>query len=203
MSAFSSLPSKERVEKLLDSVDATAVASQYTAFSLSGANPRARCPIHKGDNAMSLVIFPDGVLHCYSCGWHGDVIAFVRKMENKSLSDAVGYLEKGDFPVSPELAEARGASLRKQVSRRREARAYALLEGALEDVRDRITVYAGGTVGADKPSTPWSRECELALAELYDAQLLLEAAQRSLTEDGAGTRWKLVNRILGTADDAK
>lgn len=55
------------------------------------------CPFHAAgqERTPSLVVFPDGRGHCFSCGWHGDAIDFVAETRGTSLVSALLLLERG------------------------------------------------------------------------------------------------------------
>lgn len=49
------------------------------------------CPFHTGDHTSSLKIYKDS-FYCFGCHAHGDIISFVRLMDNCSFKDAVKSL---------------------------------------------------------------------------------------------------------------
>jgi hypothetical protein len=55
------------------------------------------CPFHGAgqERTASLVAFPDGYAHCFSCGWHGDGAAFVAEMKGIGMVEALLLLERG------------------------------------------------------------------------------------------------------------
>lgn len=53
---------------------------------------RTRCPIHEGKNQSSFEV-KDNKGRCHSCGWYGDTIELVRKMEGCSFQEAVRKLQ--------------------------------------------------------------------------------------------------------------
>lgn len=47
------------------------------------------CPFHK-DKTPSMRWYPESkTLHCFSCGWHGDVISFIMKRDNLPFLDVI------------------------------------------------------------------------------------------------------------------
>ena len=56
-----------------------------------GSKKWARCPFHE-DKHPSLMIDSENYLHCFSCGFHGDTIELVRKLNGLSFWDAVRRL---------------------------------------------------------------------------------------------------------------
>jgi len=45
------------------------------------------CPFHGDDRHPSMKVYPDSV-HCFACGFHGDIFDFVRKMDNCDFKTA-------------------------------------------------------------------------------------------------------------------
>lgn len=53
---------------------------------------RCACPIHGGKNPISFEV-KNNYARCYSCGWHGDAIAFLMDTQGKDFPDAVRSLQ--------------------------------------------------------------------------------------------------------------
>lgn len=66
-----------------------------SVLSLYGRTPNANsmisCPFHGKDEHPSMRVYSDG-LYCFSCGWHGDAIAFVERMDSCSAIEAARKL---------------------------------------------------------------------------------------------------------------
>lgn len=45
------------------------------------------CPFHNGDRGASMKIYQNDA-HCFGCGWNGDAIDFVAKMDDLSFKEA-------------------------------------------------------------------------------------------------------------------
>lgn len=63
-----------------------------TSYGCQVQMRRTRCPIHEGDNPQSFEI-KNNRGKCHSCGWSGDSIEFVRKMEGCTFIEAVRRLQ--------------------------------------------------------------------------------------------------------------
>ena len=100
--------------------DIVRILGEYVRLRKSGANWSALCPFHK-ERTGSFYVYPNSSrYHCFGCGEHGDVFAFVQKMESLSFPEAVRTVaQKMGIPLpkrewsSPE--EAREAQLRRQL----------------------------------------------------------------------------------------
>ncbi|MEN6321706.1 MAG: CHC2 zinc finger domain-containing protein [Syntrophaceae bacterium] len=53
---------------------------------------RCRCPVHEGKNSTSFEV-KNGMGRCHSCGWFGDQIELVRKIEGVTFIQAVRRLQ--------------------------------------------------------------------------------------------------------------
>lgn len=59
-----------------------------------GRNLLGLCPFH-GEKTPSFNVYPEsGSFYCFGCGQGGDVITFIRKIENLDYIDAVAFLAK-------------------------------------------------------------------------------------------------------------
>lgn len=74
--------SDEVIEEVRNSNDIVDVVSQYVVLKRSGRNFTGLCPFH-GEKSPSFFVLPDRqFFHCFGCGVGGDVIQFIRKIEN-------------------------------------------------------------------------------------------------------------------------
>lgn len=68
------------------------VASSYVSLKRRGRNLVGLCPFH-GEKTPSFNLYPETAsFYCFGCGAGGDVITFIRKIENLSYIDAVKFL---------------------------------------------------------------------------------------------------------------
>jgi len=85
---------RERVERIKREVPIAQVVGQYVHLRSSGQNLVGVCPFHE-DHIPSLAVYPRiGRFHCYGCHKHGDVINFIREIENLSFGQALDALEQ-------------------------------------------------------------------------------------------------------------
>ena len=72
--------------------DMVDVASSYLNLKRRGRNMVGLCPFH-GEKTPSFNIYPEnGSFYCFGCGAGGDVITFIRKIENLDYIEAVRFL---------------------------------------------------------------------------------------------------------------
>jgi phage/plasmid primase-like uncharacterized protein len=71
------------------------IIGQAIKLQKSGREYKACCPFHD-EKTPSFHVIPDkGFAHCFGCGWHGDVVDFVRDYKKVSASEAVAMLTQG------------------------------------------------------------------------------------------------------------
>ncbi len=84
---------------------AEVVREHVPELKRAGRNWTARCPFHQ-EKSPSFTVSPERqTFHCYGCGVHGDVFAFVMKLENLGFTEAV-----------ERLAERAGVKLEKRAA---------------------------------------------------------------------------------------
>ena len=72
--------------------DLAEIASNYVTLKRSGRNLVGLCPFHS-EKSPSFNIYPEnGSFYCFGCGVGGDVITFVRRIENLDYMEAIRFL---------------------------------------------------------------------------------------------------------------
>ena len=72
--------------------DLSEVAASYVNLRRAGRNLVGLCPFHN-EKTPSFNIFPEnGSFYCFGCGAGGDVITFVRRIENLDYMEAIRFL---------------------------------------------------------------------------------------------------------------
>ena len=90
----------EFVATLKEKVNIVDVAASYVSLDKRGANFWACCPFHHEKTPSFSVNEADQFYHCFGCGESGDVIKFVKEMENIDFMDAVKLLaERAKLPL--------------------------------------------------------------------------------------------------------
>ncbi len=80
------------IQELLSKNDIESVASGYVAFKRRGRNLVGLCPFH-GEKTASFNLYPEtNSFYCFGCGAGGDVITFIKRIENLDYMDAVRFL---------------------------------------------------------------------------------------------------------------
>ncbi len=113
--------------------DIVDIVSPYVTLRRSGRSLSGLCPFH-GERTPSFHVYPDnGSFYCFGCHAGGDVITFVRKIENLDYMEAVRYLaDRAGMQVPESRADDGMAKLRMRILEinRETARFYfSVLEG--------------------------------------------------------------------------
>lgn len=90
----------EFVATLKEKINIVDVAASYVSLDKRGANFWACCPFHHEKTPSFSINEADQFYHCFGCGESGDVIKFVKEMENVDFMDAVKLLaERAKLPL--------------------------------------------------------------------------------------------------------
>lgn len=80
------------IQELKTRNDMAEVAASYVNLKHSGRSMVGLCPFH-GEKTPSFHVFPEnGSFYCFGCGAGGDVITFIRRIENLDYMEAVRFL---------------------------------------------------------------------------------------------------------------
>ena len=80
------------IQELISRNDIESVVSSYVRMKRRGRNLVGLCPFH-GEKTPSFTLYPDTEsFYCFGCGAGGDVITFIKRMENLDYIDAVRFL---------------------------------------------------------------------------------------------------------------
>ncbi len=80
------------LQELLAKNDIEGVVSGYVAMKRRGRNLVGLCPFH-GEKTASFNLYPEtSSFYCFGCGAGGDVITFIKRIENLDYMDAIRFL---------------------------------------------------------------------------------------------------------------
>ncbi|MBQ7542822.1 MAG: DNA primase [Clostridia bacterium] len=84
--------SEEFLSALRDRTSIEDLVSSYVTLKRRGKNLVGLCPFHS-EKTPSFTLYPEnGSFYCFGCGAGGDVITFVRRMENLDRIEAIKFL---------------------------------------------------------------------------------------------------------------
>lgn len=100
--------------KLANPVDS--VVGSYTSLKRSGHDYVALCPFHS-ERTPSLHVYTDSQsFYCFGCGAGGDVITFIKRIENLEYIEAVRLLaQRGGLDVPENSADKSLSKLKKRI----------------------------------------------------------------------------------------
>lgn len=94
--------SEEFLNELRARNDIESVISPYVNLKRAGRNVKGLCPFHN-EKTPSFTVYPDSQsFYCFGCGAGGDVITFVRRIENLDYIEAVKALAERAGMKMPE-----------------------------------------------------------------------------------------------------
>jgi len=94
--------SDEFLNELRARTDIESVISPYVNLRRAGRNVKGLCPFHN-EKTPSFTVYPDSQsFYCFGCGAGGDIITFVRKIENLDYIEAVKALAERAGMQMPE-----------------------------------------------------------------------------------------------------
>jgi len=117
--------SEEFMRELHDKNDILSVAQGYVELKRSGSSYMCRCPFHS-EKSPSCSISPDkGLFHCFGCGVGGDVVTFIRLIENLDYMDAVRFLaQRAGMPMPEDKDDGSAKKRQRLYEMNREAGKY-------------------------------------------------------------------------------
>ena len=83
---------EEFIQELKARTDIADVVSSYVSLKRSGRSLMGLCPFHSEKSPSFSVSRENGFFYCFGCGAGGDVITFVRKIENLDYVEAIKLL---------------------------------------------------------------------------------------------------------------
>lgn len=182
------------VEAVLGASDIVDVVSGYTSLRKRGSTYTGLCPFHSEKTPSFSVSADKGLYYCFGCGEGGDVVSFIRQLENLSFAEAVEHLSER-FAVPVEYEEGgRDEGERDRARRLQELieKAATFYERWLWDSKEgeRARAYLDGR-GLDQEVC---REYRLGLAPGQWRGLQKRALRQGFSEDEMEAAGLLIRR---------
>ena len=100
------------LQELIAKNDIESVVSGYVSLKRRGRNLVGLCPFH-GEKTASFNLYPEtSSFYCFGCQAGGDVITFIKRIENLEYMDAVRFLADRSGMKLPEYTNENDASSR-------------------------------------------------------------------------------------------
>lgn len=93
------------LQEVKDKNDISDVISRYISLKKKGRNMVGLCPFHSEKTASFFVYPNNGSFYCFGCGAGGDVITFLRLIENFDYMEAIKYLAERSGMTIPQTGE--------------------------------------------------------------------------------------------------
>lgn len=98
------------IQELKLNNDIEAVISSFVPLKRAGRNVVGLCPFHN-EKSPSFTVYPESQsFYCFGCGAGGDVITFIKRVENMEYLDALKYLADRAGMKLPEMGFDDGAA---------------------------------------------------------------------------------------------
>ena len=102
------------LQSIKDSNEITSVMSTYVTLKRAGRDSVCLCPFHSEKTASCHVYTDTQSFFCFGCGAGGDVITFIRLIENLDYIESVKFLaQRAGIPM-PEEARDQTAELKQR-----------------------------------------------------------------------------------------
>lgn len=103
------------LRELRDNNDIVSVMQSYVELKRAGSTYSCRCPFHS-ERTPSFHVYPDTQsYYCFGCGAGGDVVTFIRQIENLDYMEAVRFLAQRAGMTMPEDRNDDSARLRQRI----------------------------------------------------------------------------------------
>ncbi len=103
------------ITELTSRCDIESTISSYVPLKRAGRTLKGLCPFH-GEKTPSFTVYPETAsFYCYGCGVGGDVITFIKRIENLDYLDAVKFLAERAGMTVPENTRVNDAESKLRV----------------------------------------------------------------------------------------
>ena len=125
--------SQDFINEVKERNDITEVISGYVSLKRTGRNSKGLCPFHS-EKTPSFMVYPDTAsFYCFGCQVGGDVIGFIRKIENLDYVEAVKFLANRAGLAVPEDGKNDGLTRMRQRIREQNREAGRFFYRALRE----------------------------------------------------------------------
>ena len=107
--------SEDYMQELRDNNDIISVAQSYVDLKRSGSTYACRCPFHSEKSPSCHFYQSTNSFYCFGCGVGGDVITFIRLIENLDYMEAVRFLAQRAGMSLPEEKDDDSTKKRRRI----------------------------------------------------------------------------------------
>ena len=117
--------SPDFLQELHDKNDIVSVMQSYVEVKRSGSSYMCRCPFHNEKTPSCSISSEKGLFHCFGCGAGGDVVTFIKQIENLDYAEAVRFLaQRAGMPMPEDKDDGTADKRRRMYEINREAGKY-------------------------------------------------------------------------------
>lgn len=148
------------MQELKSRSDIADIVSSYVSLRRRGRNLVGLCPFHS-EKTPSFNLYPEtGSFYCFGCGAGGDVITFVRRIENLDYMEAIRFLaQRAGLQVPENEADSGLSRLKARILEinREAARFYHQILISEQGSPGWTICWAGGDPEDHPAFRPWLR----------------------------------------------
>jgi DNA primase len=188
------------INELKSRADIQSIVSGYVNLKKSGKNYLGLCPFHKEKTPSFSVDTRKQLYHCFGCGEGGDVISFIKKVENIDFVEAAEFLaKKVNYNLqfvhtgSPEASEKRSRLVELNELARKyynfvffkskkaaPARSYLIKRGFKKETLELFEV--GFSIDSWENFTDFAKKRGFTSKEIVDCGLAIESTGRATSD---------------------
>jgi DNA primase len=188
------------INELKSRADIQSIVSGYVNLKKSGKNFLGLCPFHKEKTPSFSVDTRKQLYHCFGCGEGGDVISFIKKVENIDFVEAAEFLAKKVnynlqfvYTGSPEASEKRSRLVELNELARKyynfvffkskkaaPARSYLIKRGFKKETLELFEV--GFSIDSWENFTDFAKKRGFTSKEIVDCGLAIESTGRAASD---------------------
>lgn len=188
------------INELKSRADIQSIVSGYVNLKKSGKNYLGLCPFHKEKTPSFSVDTRKQLYHCFGCGEGGDVISFIKKVENIDFVEAAEFLaKKVNYNLqfvhtgSPEASEKRSRLVELNELARKyynfvffkskkaaPARSYLIKRGFKKETLELFEI--GFSIDSWENFTDFAKKRGFTSKEIVDCGLAIESTGRATSD---------------------
>lgn len=192
------------LEQVRDANEITSVMSSYTGLKRAGRDNVCLCPFHSEKTPSCHIYSDTQSFYCFGCGAGGDVITFIRLIENLDYMESVRFLaQRAGIPMPEDSRDQTGELKQRLLEINREAARFYRdvlisekgIEGRQYLAERQLTENTVRKYGLGYAPESWDSLKNHMLSKGYSEQELLTAALLSRSQKG-NTYDKFRHRVM-------
>lgn len=192
------------LDQIRDANEITSVMSSYTGLKRAGRDNVCLCPFHSEKTPSCHIYSDTQSFYCFGCGAGGDVITFIRLIENLDYMESVRFLaQRAGIPMPEDSRDQTGELKQRLLEINREAARFYRdvlisekgIEGRQYLAERQLTENTVRKYGLGYAPESWDSLKNHMMSKGYGEQELLTAALLSRSQKG-NTYDKFRHRVM-------